>query len=193
MMLMLAGPIANAQKSENGLPETAFLFEARLQLAGNFAVLGIGFGNALTSTAFTAVPSLLLGARLLDRIQVGLGIGLIRAQGNTGGGTQSFNFVTFAPTIAGDIVKSADNRVAFYAKLGIPLGPVITTQPMQANDNNFAVGFDIALGARYAVHRQIALGFEAGFGGTFVGPQRDNTTGTVAVYGGLVGSFYSGH
>jgi len=195
LVLALLASVAHAQQSEqHGMPATAFVFEARLALGGNYAILGFTGTTATTVSAFTAVPSLFLGARLIDRLHVGLGFGFIRAQADSGGSTAAFNIVTFVPTLEADLVKSSDNRVAFYAKLGLPLGPVINCPGGGAScDNNFAVGFDFALGGRYALHRMFALGLEAGFAGTFVGPQRNNTSGLVTVYGGLVGTFMSGH
>ncbi len=176
---------ARAEKVEQSMPDNAFLFEARLGGGSPLVVLGAGAFN----TSITATPSLLLGARLIDRLHVGLGFSFTRL---SGGGSDS-NAVTFAPTVGADLIKSRDDRVAFYLKVGLPLGPIITCpQGPGKCDNGFGVGFDFALGVRYALHRMFALGLEAGAAGTFLNPQRNNTIGIVTFYGNLVASFMYG-
>jgi hypothetical protein len=189
VLALLAPAVARAEKTENSMPDNAFLFEARLGAGTSIAFGGLSFAGT-----FTAVPSLLLGARLIGRLHVGLGFGFTRLSnlGGGGGGGTDLNLVTFAPTAAFDLIKSHDERVAFYLKAALPLGPVITCNTGAPCDNNFAISFDLALGARYALHKMFALGLEAGAGGTWIGPQRNNTTGFVSVYGALVGSFMYG-
>jgi hypothetical protein len=190
LAVLLAASPALAEKTENSPPDNGFLFEARL---------GVGvssFFGAITGVGgVDAVPSLLVGARLVGRLHVGLGFSFFRSQ-NTGGvlgGAQSLNSVTFAPTVGVDVVKSHDERVMFYIKAGLPLGPVITCPGGGgACDDNFSIGFDFGLGARYALHHNFSLGLEAGVAASFVGPQRNNTSGIVDVYGALVGSFMTG-
>ena len=188
LVMLISLPSLSRAQEDQGLPRNAFLFEARLAFGSSVITFGGG-----TVAAFQAVPSLLVGARLVDRLQIGLGFGFLRTSAEAGTGTSANNIVTFAPTAEFDLVKSRDNRVAFYGKAALPLGPVINCPGGGAScDNNFAVGFDLGLGARYALHRMFSLGLEAGVGGTFIGPQRNNTVGIVTVYGGLVGSFYAG-
>jgi hypothetical protein len=192
--LALLGSVAHAEKSPNGMPDTAFVFEARIAAGAPVSILGY----LVSGTAFTAIPSLFVGARLIDRIHVGLGLQFFRLQGSasTGLGTTATSdyVIEFEPLISADLFKSGDNRAAFYLKFGIPLGPVITCPGGGAPcDNNFGVGFDIGLGVRYAVHRNVGLGVEAGVAGAFIGPQRNDTTGEVSFYGALVGTFWSGH
>src|SRR4051812_2049507 len=107
-LLLVATPAA-AQNVDAGFPRTAFLFEARLALGDSAPVTNNG-GNV--GVGFTAVPSLLAGVRLIDRLHVGMGFSFARI--SNGGG--SANVVTFAPTFAIDIWKARDNRVAFYGK-----------------------------------------------------------------------------
>ena len=77
---------------------------ARAQMPAHAALavdarLGAGIVVGGTS-AVVAVPSLTLGARLADRVQVGLGVGLYRVSSPGGGpnGTNQTTF-TFAPTV----------------------------------------------------------------------------------------------
>jgi hypothetical protein len=192
LALALVGAVAepaHAQKSENGMPDLAFLFEARFAFATTVATTGL-FGG--TGQLFAVVPALLIGARLLDRIHVGLGFSFWRLSVVSLNNHDDDNVITFAPTIAADIFKASDNRVAFYGKLAIPLGPVVHCTTGTPCDDNFGVGVDIAFGVRYAAHRNFAIGVEAGFAGAAIGPQRDNTVSEWNFYGGLVGSFFSG-
>jgi hypothetical protein len=194
LVLALCAPAVAFAEGE-GLPRSAFLVEMRLG-----AGAPVGLGGITPGGSFSAVPSLLVGARLLDRIQLGLGISFLRLSnsgGALGGGASDLNVVTFAPSFSGDVVKSHDNRVALYLKAGLPLGPVIRcpTGGLGAGsrcDNSFAIGFDFGVGARYSVHRMFAAGLEAGVQGSFIDPQRNDTTGAVTFYGALVGSFYAG-
>jgi hypothetical protein len=188
LTLLIAAP-ALAEKGEHSMPDNAFLFEARLSLGTPFSV-----GTLSAPSTFAAVPSLLVGARLGGRLHLGLGFSFFRLSngGAGGGGSSDYNVVVFAPTAALDLVKSHDERVALYGKLGLPLGPVITCSTGAPCDNSFGIGFDFALGARYALHHMFALGLEAGVSGSFIGPQRNNTAGLVTVYGALVGTFYYG-
>jgi hypothetical protein len=179
MVSMIVAAPAFAE-SENGFPRTAFLFEARL---------GVGVGE---TQGFTALPSLLLGARLINRLQVGVGFSYFHISNTVGANGTGLNAVVFAPTFAVDIIKSHDDRAAFYGKAALPMGAIITTFPNAPDDTGFGVGFDFALGARYAFHRSFALGLEAGVSGAFAYPERQDAPAMVNVYGALVGSFYAG-
>jgi hypothetical protein len=171
---LTVGHVAPARADENGMPKTAFLFEARI-------------GG---SVAFGVTAGLLVGARIIDRLHLGLGFALVRTD-STGAGSN--NRVNFAPTVAVDIVKAHDNRVAFYGKFALPVGPLIACPPGNgACDTGLTVGFDFGLGVRYAFHRMFALGMEAGAVGAFDNPQRDNHASTVTFYGALVGTFWYG-
>jgi hypothetical protein len=185
---VLAPAAASAQEAR--MPRNSFLLEFRVGGAAP-----ISFGALTLGGGFTAVPSLLAGVRLVDRFHLGLGFSFMRLDNTGGGGIgggADLNIVTFAPTFAVDLIKSHDNRVAMYLKAGLPVGPIITcpngTGPC---DNGFAVGFDLALGGRYAVHRMLSLGIEAGASGSFINPQRNSNTGVVSFYGALVGTFYA--
>jgi hypothetical protein len=192
LAVLLASAPAFAEQTENSPPNTAFLFEARLGAGVS------SFFGALSGGAVEAVPSFLVGVRLIGRLHLGLGFSYFRTQSAAGGiigagaGTAT-NVVTFAPTAAFDLIRSRDERVMFYIKFGLPLGPVITCPNGAPCDNNFSIGFDLGLGVRYALHRMFSLGLEAGAGAAFVGPQRNNTSGLVDFYGALVGSFMAGH
>src|SRR4051812_10825402 len=87
----LAPSLARAQMPSHGL-----VVDARL---GGGVVLG-GTGTIV------AVPSLTVGGRIIDRIELGVGFGLFRIStpGGGMGGTNQTTF-TFAPTITVDILK----------------------------------------------------------------------------------------
>ena len=174
LVAALLSPVAaHAEKGENSMPTTAFLFEARI-------------GG---SVAFGVTAGLLVGARIIDRLHLGLGFAFVR----TDNGAGSNNRVNFAPTVAVDIIKAHDDRVAFYGKVALPLGPIVVCPPGPGDcDAGFNVGFDFGLGARYAFHRMFAMGLEAGVVGSFDNPQRNVHTSTVTFYGALVGTFWYG-
>ncbi len=172
-LLLLAPSLAHAQMPRNGLAVDARL-GASLTLGGTSAVV--------------AVPSLTIGGRLANRIQLGLGVGFYRVSSPGGGpnGTNQTTF-TFAPTIEVDLLKAHDNKAAWYAKGGLPMGAEVTTPR-----NFFVLGYDIALGARYCPHPNFAAGVEGGVTGIFVDPHGNSGFGITSVYGALVGTFYWG-
>jgi hypothetical protein len=159
------------------------------------ARLGVGVGIAGTSDVIV-VPSLDIGVRLIDRLQIGLGIGLFRTanppNANPNNTTSTTSF-TLIPMAAVDILKAKDNRAAFYGKVGLPLGARVVSSPN--NDLNlFVIGYDVALGARFCPHPNFAVGLEGGISGVFVDPagNRPQSSGTTTFYGALVGTFYWG-
>lgn len=163
------------------MPANAFEADARL---GGGVIVG-GLGNVV------ALPSLTIGGRLVDRLQVGLGFGLFRFS-TPGGGMGGTNTTTvdFVPTIAVDLLKAHDNRAAWYFKGGMPLGTELVSNP---NRSFFVIGYDAALGARYCPHPNFAIALEGGVTGIFVDPAGNNGSGITTVYGALVGTFYWGH
>src|SRR6185369_13578536 len=98
LAVLLASAPALAEKTENSPPDNAFLFEARLALGSALALFAPG-------GSFAAVPSLLVGGRLVNRLHVGLGFGFTRftGGGGFGGGGSENNLVSFAPTLAADL------------------------------------------------------------------------------------------
>jgi len=94
----LASSSARAQMPRNGLAVDARL-GAGLIVGGTSAVV--------------AQPSLVVGGRLIDRLQLGLGVGFYRISSPGGGpnGTNQTTF-TFAPTLEVDLLKAHDNRAA---------------------------------------------------------------------------------
>jgi hypothetical protein len=173
-LLLLSGGAAHAQ-----MPRTAFAVDARLGA-------GMVFGG---TGSIIAVPSLTVGARLIDRLQVGLGMGLYRVATPGGGmnGTNQTTF-TFAPTLEVDLLKAHDNRAAWYAKGALPMGAEVTNPR-----NFFVVGYDLALGVRFCPHPNFAVGLEGGITGLFVDPAGNAGFGVTTAYGALVGTFYWGH
>jgi hypothetical protein len=166
---------------------------ARAQMPANGLAVEARFGAGLVvggTSAVIAVPSLTVGGRLVDRLQLGLGFGLFRVAspggGPNGNGTNQTTF-TFAPTVAVDLLKAHDNRAAWYLKGAMPMGAMITTQR-----NFFVLGYDIALGARWCPHPNFAIALEGGLTGIFVDPNGNGGFGITTVYGALVGTFYWG-
>jgi hypothetical protein len=171
--LALAPQVARAQMPANGLAVDARL-GAGLIVGGTSAVV--------------AVPSLTVGGRLIDRIQVGVGFGLYRisSPGGAAAGTSQTTF-TFAPTIEVDLLKAKDNKAAWYLKGALPMGAMVTNPR-----NLFVLAYDVALGARYCPHPNFAAGLEGGVTGVFVDPAGSAGFGVTSVYGALVGTFYWG-
>ena len=157
--------------------------------------LGAGVGVA-GGSSIIIVPSLSVGVRLIDRLQISLGVGLFRtaapagidAAGNPVGSNSQTSF-TVIPSVTLDIFKSRDNKVAWYGKVALPIGAQINSTP--GNDLNlFALGYDFALGARYSPHPNFAFGVEGGLSGLFVDPAGSHGSGTTSFYGAIVGTFY---
>jgi hypothetical protein len=171
--LALVPSLARAQ-----MPRTALAVDARL---GAGLIIG-------GTSAVVAQPSLTIGARLIDRIQLGLGFGIYRisSPGGAPTGTSQTTF-TFAPTFSVDILKAHDNKAAWYFKGALPMGAEITTPR-----NFFVLGYDAALGARYCPHPNFAAALEGGVTGIFVDPNGNGGFGVTTVYGALVGTFYWG-
>jgi hypothetical protein len=165
----------------------------------------LGFGAAVTGTSgIIAVPSLDVGVRLINRLQVGLGFGIFRAAQTmvTGANITVENAntsFTFIPMATFDILKSRDNHVAFYGKAGLPLGAAIVSTETTTNNtsttvstNHFVIGYDFALGARYCPHPNFAVGLEGGLSGIFLSPTGNASESNHTFYGALVGTFYWG-
>jgi hypothetical protein len=149
----------------------------------------LGFGVPLAGNAgLAAVPSLDAGVRLIDRLQLTLGFGLFRV---ASAGDNSDTSWTFIPALTVDLVRAHDHRVACYVKAALPVGARVVTAS-QARRDSFVIGYDAALGTRWAPHPNFALGVEAGVTGLFVDPVGDNSTATTSFYGALVGTFYWG-
>jgi hypothetical protein len=165
-------------------------------------------------------PSLYLGIHY-NRISVLLGIGMtngsvgvtsptfdaMQKQNGTATVTEQFTFISFVPTFAVDVLRSADEKAALYASIGIPLGSIsfgtTSSQGMNNPCNSYAPfigGYQIGIGARLALHPNFRLGFEAGPTGQFLSaggqtcPGATAPTNTVSVsansfYGSILGSF----
>jgi hypothetical protein len=174
-LVLLAAAQAGA---DEGMPQRGLVVDMRVGGA-----VPVGFGGLSAASSFTAIPSLSVGGRLAGRIQLTMGFTFFRFETTGTNDTSTFSFV---PTIAVDAAKSADQKVALYFKFGLPVGAAVT-----ATTTTPVIGFDIAVGTRYAFHRMFALGFEGGAAGFFVDPA-NNTQGVAAFYGALVGTFYYG-
>jgi len=169
-----------AVRANGGMPTNAFIVE--LRIGGGAYVEGNGSvaGGVLS-------PSLLLGARLIDRLQVGMGMSFVRI-GENG---FSSNNILFMPTIAVDVFKSRDNKNALYLKAGLGFGASVASYASELHWNAL-LGVDVALGARHALSSNFGLGFEAGLAANVTSPGDSTQTDVVFVYGALVGSFWAG-
>ena len=177
-LVLLASLLAAPAVARAQMPATAFDVDARF---GAGLVLG-------GTSAVVAQPSLTIGARVIDRLQVGVGFGLDRISSPGGGpnGTNSTTF-TFAPTLSVDLLKAHDNKAAWYVKGALPMGAEVTTPR-----NFFVIGYDVGLGARFCPHPNFAAAIEGGVTGIFVDPRGNGGFGVTTVYGALVGTFYWG-
>jgi hypothetical protein len=175
LLVLLAAARAGA---DEGMPQRGFVADLRVGAGVPVSLGGLG-----VASGFTAIPSLALGGRLLGRLQLTMGFSFLRVESSGGGDISAFHF---APTVAVDVAKSSDQKVALYLKFALPVGAAVTN-----TTTTFLIGFDIGIGTRYAFHRMFALGFEAGAAGLFFDPA-NNATGVAAFYGALVGTFYYG-
>jgi hypothetical protein len=152
------------------MPWTSFVAEARVNVAASF------------------MPTLVLGGRFAGRVQVGLGFGLVRNSPGTPTATNPTT-TSFAasPQLAVDLVKLLDERVDFYARVGLPIG-------FEAIPDNhlFGIGWEASLGMRSSFFGYFALGFEAGFAGFYIDPGGTRGSGTTSAFGAAVGTFYWG-
>jgi hypothetical protein len=177
LVLFILGVAAAPARASEGMPRNGFWLEARFA-AGTVLV---GTNNALPLYQ----PSLTVGGRLAGRVNLGLGFSFFRlASGNNATST----FVRL-PTVQVDIVKAHDDRVAMYGKAGLPLGAQIITN----NRDLLVVGYDLALGVRYAPHPMFAFGVEGGVLGVFSDPGPNSVgAGVQSIYGAFTGSFFYG-
>jgi hypothetical protein len=166
LALLLAAAPARAE-----LARTAFWMDLRIG------------GGASLEGAFFPTPSLVLGARVVGRLQLGGGLSYWRFAAS---GTQTLGTVLFAPDLSVDLFKARDERVALYAGVSVPLGALVTTS------NGLAVGYRVALGVRYCPHPNIAFGVEGGGQGLFYHPEGTGWSNIQSIYGALVGTFYAG-
>jgi hypothetical protein len=197
LMLCLIPAVAAAQggapppSSSEGMPRTGLVIDARLGVATPVAASAptSGLGGA-----FVVLPSVDIGVRLIGRLQLTLGFTLFRAAQSVSGGpdTSQTSFL-LVPGVACDIVKSSDEKVAFYGAGGIPMGALLFDRGGGAAGStlkNFAVGYNIAVGVRYAPHPMFAFGLEGGLFGIFSDLDNANRIGITSVYGSLVGTWY---
>jgi hypothetical protein len=178
--------VARADESE-GMPAKAFVFEARLQ--GAFNLLGEGFfGSA------TLIPTITLGARIADRLHLGVDFFVTNFTASSGNGSSSNSLTAFAigPIVELDIVKAARNRVAFYGKVALLPGAAVDSRSGASNSNTFFLGLDLGLGVRYAPVRFFAVGTEAGALTLFIDPGSSGSASISAFYAGFVGTFLYG-
>jgi hypothetical protein len=190
-------PVARAQTE--GVPAQGFLLE--VGIGGTVPLYAIGNNGAAVSSA---LPSLMAGYRLIDRLQLQLGfvLGAFGFNGSSavGGTSATASTFTIVPQVAVDLLKYANNRVAFYAEAGLPLGANVSTITVAGNSNTnsqFVIGFDVGLGVRYALAPIFTIGFESGILGIFAPGTNTNNSAigastAVTFYASAVATLYFG-
>jgi hypothetical protein len=154
------------------MPRTAFWMDLRVG------------GGASLEGGFFPTPAIIVGARLVGRLQLGGGVSYWRFGAS---GTTTIATVLAQPDLAVDLFKSRDERVALYLGLSIPMGALLDS------DHHFAVGYRIAFGVRYSPHPNFGMGVEAGGQGLFYRPGDSNGWSNIqSIYAALVGTFYAG-
>ncbi len=181
--------LAPGMARADGLPDTALVVEARVAFGGAVGADG---------TTLSAIPSVDIGVRLINRLQLTLGFQFARFAATTvtnPGGPLTTSVSTSAtaftaiPELSVDIFRAADRKVAFYAKAGIPIGGAFVGNGTNTTAH-WAVGYDVGVGTRWLPHDNFAIGLEAGVTGLFADTGDDNSIGVTTFYGALVGSFY---
>jgi hypothetical protein len=176
-VMLVACALCGTAAASEGPPRNGFWFEGRLALGT--AIVGVGGVSPMYQ------PSLTVGGRLAGRVNLGLGVSLFRLASNNSASTT----FTFQPTVVVDLVKAADDRVAFFLRGGLPLGAVVPS----AGRDLLVVGYDVSLGVRYSPHPMFAVGVEGGLFGYFTDPGVNSIgTGIQSVFGALTGHFFYG-
>jgi hypothetical protein len=177
---------ASARAEDQHFLRTAFVIELRQ---------GGGETPSHITNWLVVGPSAMLGARLVDRIELkaGLLVLLHYVEVPDAGGPR---FVpTFVVDATVDLVKFLRNRGSWFAR-----GEALIGSADLANGNpdcrecgqQLVVGYDFASGVRFALNRNVAMGVEVGTLGDFINPGGKSEQSTFGVYGALVTSFYIG-
>jgi hypothetical protein len=149
--------------------------------------------HQVSQSPFATVPQLVLGGQA-GRVGFGAGLGFSRLSyssaslnfgGASGGNYEQLTELSVAPTLTFDAFRSDDGKVALYV-LGAPIfGIILQSNQSAASD----LGFQFAIGARYALHENFRIGLEAGPLGHFYNLGDNETLGVITLYTALVGSF----
>ncbi len=152
------------------LPHTAFALDLR-----------VGGGVSLGGSFFPT-PSLVFGARLANRVQLGGGFSYWRFAGSS---SNTVATVLASPDISIDLFRASDDKMALFLGLSLPIGGTTEGKAL-------AIGYRAALGVRYSPHRNFAVGVEAGGQGLFYNEGSRPYSNIQSMYGALFGTFYSG-
>jgi hypothetical protein len=184
----------------------AFELDARLALSINSVTVSsagttIPVAPGTLATVFYSsslpVPQLAAGVRS-GRFAALLGFGFsYSAPSSVTGSSPNVSQIVLAPTGTADLFRSYDGRVAVYGLFGLLLAPVVVnftlsngvTPATAQSELDLNVGLQIAVGARFALHRNFRIGLEAGPLVQFLRVDENNSPTTVSFYGALVGSF----
>jgi hypothetical protein len=187
--VIVAPPPAEEAPIENNHP-LAFRADFKLPFAIDMLLSN---QSGETPSPFAAVPQLVLGFQT-GRFGLGAGIGFTRmgvsSSANALGGLTvgsaagSITELLLAPTVTVDAFQSEDGKVALYF-LGAPIfGLVLETNSDATSD----LGFQFAIGANVALHKNFHVGLEVGPVGHFY--NSDGVTfSNISLYTALVGSF----
>jgi hypothetical protein len=171
-LLLLAAAPAGA--SEHRFLRTALFFEFRSGGGYATSLPPPDFPPSAKENSWMAMATITVGARLLDRLQLGIGY-LPLLHWIFGESMQGLiNAALLSTTV--DLVKFLDGS-SWFARGGFYAGGAETggTQPV--------VGFNLATGVRFGLNRILALGFEVGVLGDFIDPGSQAEQHT---YGGCV-------
>jgi len=186
---IVATPIATTAPSSSS--HARFRFDAKVA-SGLLGFVGL-------------VPQLDAGVTF-GRWSIALGVGFLRGSlgastvGTPGSSSEvSATLLSIAPTVLFDLVRSTDDRVALYALASLAPALLVLDTGSAGNcgsNGGFVLGYQAALGARYALHPQFMLGLEAGPTGQLSTPTGCATNGSTDVsvglhgmYGAVVGTF----
>jgi hypothetical protein len=176
-------------------PRTAFIFETRLgYAAGRSAVQDVAQSPFI-------VPA--IGIRRANFLQITLGVLPIteNVYDSDGGNVRTSTSVLLSA--AADVVKSPDGRAAFFTRAGFAAGRMTIPGTGSEGDAKSVLGFDLALGGRYALKPWFALGGEVGLLQQFIEDSDPTTSRSLSgvpsgdqsetlVHFGLVATFFAG-
>jgi hypothetical protein len=194
-LLVLACLTSLAAAEEQHFPRTAICLQ--LSVGGGDALseqnnaANTGFSARISATHPMAVlPSFTVGARLVDRLELGVGffpmLHYIFVYDGSGLGFPLA--ASISATV--DLVLFAQHRASWFARAAFLAGSAQTGSPGTCGapgncGQQTLVGYHVALGFRYAITRGFALGLEAGTIGDFIHPgnyyQQDTYAGYVAL------------
>ena len=162
-------PMVAPAVEEGGPPQAGFQIQARM-------------GTTLGLSSFIS-PGFSLGYRM-GNIVIGAEIGLVAGkfeQDDSGGGggtsTDSFSVLSLMPMVYFDVWQSRDKRARFNLVGGIGIGKGKLTSEsggMKSESSATFIPILVGVGGDYYLHRNFALGVEAGISAPLLTKVEDN-------------------